>query len=71
MKIRTHDLVKERSQFLIATHSPIIMAYPNSRIYLLGDSGFEVVQYTQTPHYTDSKRFLNDHERMLRMLLDE
>ncbi len=44
-----HDLVKRGSQFIISTHSPIIMAYPNAVIYELKDK-FEIVKYEQTQH---------------------
>ena len=40
---RIHDLIQKNSQFIIATHSPIIMAYPNSWIYMLNDNGIEKV----------------------------
>jgi len=66
---RIHELVAQGSQFLIATHSPIIMAYPNARIYELTADGIGQVNYTDTEHYTVTKSFLNSHERMLEMLL--
>ncbi len=47
------------------------MSYPQSTIDVLGDDGFHVADYTETPHYMDSKRFLNDHERMRRMLPED
>jgi predicted ATPase len=34
--VRIHELVKKGAQFIIATHSPILMAYPNAQIFLLG-----------------------------------
>jgi predicted ATPase len=69
MLSRLHHLVKQGSQFLIATHSPILMAYPNSMIYQLGDAGYESVEYTQTEHYAVAKQFLNNHEKILHTLL--
>ena len=68
---RLHDLTRERAQFIIATHSPIIMAYPNSTIYQLSDEGIEAVEYTDTEHYTVAKGFMDNHERMLSMLLED
>ena len=47
---RMHELVKKDSQFIITTHSPIIMAYPDSIIYELGE-GFNRVEYKETQHY--------------------
>ena len=36
MLTRMHDLIAEKSQFIIATHSPILMAYPDAWIYQMG-----------------------------------
>ena len=66
-----HHLVEKNSQFVVATHSPILMAYPGARIYLLSESGIEPVQYRETEHYQLTRRFLEDPERMLRYLLEE
>ncbi|REA55510.1 AAA family ATPase [Dyadobacter luteus] len=64
------NLVKKRSQLIIATHSPILLSYPNSVIYMLDDDGIRKTSYEQTPHYQITKGFLNDYERMLDILLD-
>ena len=71
MLTRMHDLVKMRSQFIIATHSPILMAYPDAKVLQLGEDGAREVAYTETEYYTVTKEFLNRHERMLRELLGE
>ncbi len=64
-----HDLVEERaSQFIIATHSPILMAYPKARIYRLGPSGIERVAYEDTEHYRITRDFLNSPERFFKTL---
>ena len=68
---RIHDLVGLDSQFLIATHSPILMAYPNATIYQLSDEGIRKVQYTDTEYYAVTKAFLNKHEDMLRTLMEK
>ena len=65
------QLVKADSQFIVATHSPILMAFPKARIYELGENGIRVVEYRETEHYLLTKRFLDDPERMLRYLLEE
>jgi predicted ATPase len=64
-----HDLVKTSSQFIIATHSPILLAYPDADIYALTDDGIELTAYKETEHYTLTKNFLDSPERMLRHLL--
>ena len=71
MLSRMHDLIKQGSQFIIATHSPIIMAYPDSTIYLLDDTGFRNVEYTETEHFAVAKQFLNNHQDMLKVLMDD
>ncbi len=65
-----HDLVRDNSQLIIATHSPILLAYPNAKIVLLDGSGLSEVRYEDTEHYAVTKNFLNNHQRMLRHLLD-
>jgi len=65
-----HQLVQDDSQFIIATHSPIIMAYPNAKIYEIED-GYREVAYKDTQHYMTTKRFLNCPEQMLNILLED
>lgn len=65
---RMHDLIETGSQFIIATHSPIIMAYPDSYIYEIGD-GIKRVRYDDTDHYMIMKAFINNREKMLRELM--
>ena len=63
------DLVGKDSQFVIATHSPILMAYPHATIYLFSDQGIEPIEYKDTEHYRITKDFLNRTEAMLRELV--
>ena len=63
-------LVKDDSQFIIATHSPILMAFPDADIFELSGDGINKVDYTQTEHYKVTKAFLSDPERMLKILLE-
>ncbi len=63
-------LVKKDSQFVIATHSPILMAIPDARVYELSDGGIRAVDYRETEHFQVTRRFLNDPDRMLRLLLE-
>ena len=67
---RLHDLVKDGSQFLIATHSPILLAYPDAAIHVLDDGPPRRIEYRDTEHYGVTRTFLNDTERMLDILLD-
>jgi len=68
---RMHELVAQGSQFLIATHSPILMAYPQAEIFLLADEAPRLVAYRETEHYTVTRNFLNRTDQMLRVLLSE
>lgn len=67
---RIHELVQQNSQLIIATHSPIIMAYPDSMIMELTPTGIHKIDYKQTEHYLVMKEFANNHDKMLKMLLD-
>ena len=62
-------LVKDRSQFIISTHSPILMAFPGAEILQLSSQGITSVPYQETEHYQITRRFLENPERMLRYLL--
>ncbi len=55
-----HQYVKDGGQFVIATHSPIIMAYPDARIYQLDTAGIREVPYTDTEHYLITRGFLSN-----------
>jgi predicted ATPase len=66
-----HDLIEAGSQFVIATHSPILMAYPGALIYELGTDGIAKVAYEDTDHYRLTRDFLNGLERMLHHLFKE
>jgi len=66
-----HDNCKQGSQFLIATHSPIIMAYPDAWIYVLDHEGIRRVPYMETDHYLISRGFLNNPQRSLDVLLSD
>jgi predicted ATPase len=66
---RIDDLTRQGSQFIIATHSPILMAYPDATIYTCDDDGITAVDYHDTEHYQITHQFLSDPERMMRELL--
>jgi predicted ATPase len=66
-----HQLVQEGSQFVIATHSPILLAFPGARLLRLDGERIEPVEYRQTEHYALTRDFLNDPDRFLRRLLAE
>ncbi len=61
-------LVGQRCQFIIATHSPILMSYPTSRLYWLSRDGVEEKDWKDTEHYTLTKSFLDRPSAFLRHL---
>lgn len=64
------ELVKNRSQFIIATHSPIIMAFPGADIIQFSENGMERVSYRETESYRITKQFMDDPERMVKYLFE-
>lgn len=69
MLVRLHDLVDEFSQFIIATHSPLIMAYPDAWIYQFTAEGIQRIAYEDTEHYQITRSFMRDHKVMMKRLL--
>ena len=64
------ELVKKSSQFIIATHSPIIMAFPGADIIQFSENGMERVSYRETESYRITKQFMDDPERMIKYLFE-
>lgn len=67
---KMHELVKNDSQFIIATHSPIVMSYPDSIIYNIDEAGIQKVKYEETEHYSVNKQFANNYKAMLKELME-
>lgn len=63
--VKMKELVAKNSQFIIATHSPVLMAYPDSDIYVVSDSGIELVDYESTEQYRLMKYFSNNYQKFL------
>jgi predicted ATPase len=68
---RMHDLVEDGSQFIVATHAPIVMAYPGATIYYLDARGITKVAYEETEHVSLTREFLSNRERYLARLFDD
>lgn len=65
-----HDLATPRhAQFLIATHSPILLAYPGAVIFDLDREEIQPTSYQETKHYQVTRDFLNSPERFFKHLL--
>ncbi len=67
---RMHELISKNSQFIIATHSPILMAYPGALIYQINDGVFENISFQDTEHFKITKSFLDNPERMIDRLFE-
>ncbi|AYV49585.1 AAA family ATPase [Caulobacter flavus] len=68
---RLHELVQARSQFIIATHSPILLGYPDALIYQASERGLERVDYEDTEHFQVTRNFLNRRKTFLDVLLSD
>ncbi|MGI6678472.1 MAG: AAA family ATPase [Dehalobacterium sp.] len=70
--ILMHQLVeKGNAQFIIATHSPILMGFPHGVIFDFDHHPLEKIDYIDTDHYQITKRFLNDTDDFLKKLFTE
>ena len=69
LMVAIDELVDRNSQFIISTHSPILMAYPNASIFQFDQTGIQQVRYQETEHYKITKQFIDQPERMIRYLL--
>ena len=68
--VRMHQLLAQGCQLIIATHSPIVLAYPDATIYRLDERGICSVAYDDTEHVQATRDFMNDRQRFLRQLLE-
>jgi predicted ATPase len=66
-----HDYAADGSQFIVATHSPILVTYPQATILLLDEDGIRPVSIDETPPYRDTKAFLNAPDSFLHHLFAE
>lgn len=66
---RMHQLVEQGSQFLVATHSPILLAYPRAAIHVLSGDGIKQIAYEETDHFVLTRDFLVNRERYLDQLM--
>ncbi len=64
-------LVARNSQLIIATHSPILMTYPDAEIFSFGEGGIQSVSYAETEHFRITKQFMDRPEQMINRLLDQ
>lgn len=68
---RIHDLVAEGSQFIISTHSPILLGYPGAKIYFLSADGMRERRYEDTENVVLTRSFIDDRDAFLRHLFED
>jgi len=65
------NLTAAGAQFVIATHSPILMAIPGATIYEIGEVGLCATKYNSLPQVAIYRRLINDHERFIGSILEQ
>lgn len=66
-----HKLAQLDSQFIIATHSPILMSYPNAKIFQIDENGITEVKFEETEHYRTYKLFFDNHEKLISGIINQ
>ena len=64
-------LAKEGAQFIIASHSPILLGIPDAQILSFDDDAIHECQYEETESYQVTEMFINNREYFLKRLLSE
>ena len=59
-----------RAQFIIATHSPMLICYPGATIYQFDENGINETNYEDTEHFYLTKSFLDNPAAYLRYLME-
>ena len=62
---------QEDCQFIIASHSPIVLAYPHAQLFSFSSDAIAPVRYEETEHFMLTRDFLMNRERYLARLLEE
>ena len=68
---RMHELIRQGSQFIISTHSPILLGFPGAKIYVLDGDGIHETAYDRTDVYEVTRTYLNDRDAFFRHLFTE
>ena len=64
-------MISAGAQLIIATHAPILLAFPGAEIYEITGDGIALTAYEACDHVRVTKRFLNDPQGMVRRLMEE
>ena len=68
--IRINQLVNLNSQFIIATHSPILLTVPNAQILEIDENGIHERKYFETGHYETMKNFFENTDKFIDSLIN-
>jgi predicted ATPase len=63
--------ISQNCQVIMATHSPLLMAYPNARLLRLSKYGLETLTVEQTDHYKIMREFCADPAGFVEAAIDE
>jgi predicted ATPase len=66
--VMMQEMVAQQAQFIIATHSPMLLAFPGARIYSFDSAPVEEVPFGELDHVVLMREFLNGPERYIRAL---
>ena len=67
--VKMKELVDKKSQFIIATHSPILLSYPGTDIYVITDRGLSQIKYEETEQYRLTKYFISNYQKVIGCLM--
>ena len=65
------ETAKQKSQFIIVTHSPILLGIPDAEIYSFDDGEISSVEYQDTDSYQITEMFINHRDALLNRLLSD
>lgn len=66
-----YQLIADNSQCIIATHSPILMAYPGATIYQFDGTNIRKIDYEETEHYRLTRDFLEHHDTFIKKIFED
>ncbi len=69
--LRIKELADHGAQWIVATHSPVLVACPGARILLCDEDGIRAIEFDEVPSVQELRRFLRDPERQIQLLLGE
>ena len=66
-----YECARQGSQFIIATHSPILLGIPGAQILTFDDGMIHPCEYEDTESYQITEMFINNRKQLLKRLLNE